>query len=250
MIRTTGRLAWLEIKLLLREPLTVVFALLLPLIMLIVLSSVFGNKPSAPGDRVVYRGQGPTDYYVPAYVAFVVASVCIISVPAHLAGYRERGVLRRYRASGVPAPVIVGAEVLVALALSAVSAVLVVAVAVVAYRPKGPGSVPGVIGAFLYLGVGFAALGLLLGAVFPTARSAQAAGTLIWFIMLFLGGAGPPPEVLSGPMHAVLLSTPMWYAVQIMQHAWLGLNPGVSWWVFTGVVVVCGAVSLRAFRWE
>jgi len=68
--------------------------------------------------------------------------------------------------------------------------------------------------------------------------------------MLFLGGAGPPPEVLSGPMHAVLQSTPMWYAVQMLQGAWLGLNPGWSWWIFTAVIAACAGIGLRLFRWD
>src|SRR4030065_358883 len=38
------RMAWVELKLFLREPLTVVFALVLPLIILVVMSGVFGNR--------------------------------------------------------------------------------------------------------------------------------------------------------------------------------------------------------------
>jgi ABC-2 type transport system permease protein len=190
-MRTVGRLAWIEIKLLLREPLTLVFSLALPVILLFVLGSVFGNKPSAPGQKIIYRGIGATDYYVPAYVALVVAAVCVISMPAHLAGYRERGVLKRYRASSLRRRDIAGAEFAVAIALSAVSATILLIAAAAAYNFKGPQSVPGVIATFLYLAVGFGAFGLLLGALLPTARSAQAAGMLIWFVMLFLGGAGP-----------------------------------------------------------
>jgi len=249
-MRTVGRLGWVEIKLLLREPLTLVFSLALPLILLFVLGSVFGNTPSARGQKLVYRSVGARDYYLPAYVALVIASVCVISVPAQLAGYRERGVLKHYRASSVSAPVIGGAELMVAVALSAVSATILGVAAAMAYSFERPESVFAVVRTFLYLSVGFVAFGLLLGALLPTARSAQAGGMLIWFVMLFLGGAGPPPEVLSGPMHVVLDLTPMWYAVQMMQSAWLGLDPGWSWWVFTGVAVASAGLALRLFRWE
>jgi hypothetical protein len=50
--------------------------------------------------------------------------------------------------------------------------------------------------------------------------------------------------------YVVLESTPLWYAVQMMQGAWLGLDPGPSWWVFTGVTVASAALGLRLFRWE
>jgi ABC-2 type transport system permease protein len=46
----------------------------------------------------------------------------------------------------------------------------------------------------------FASLGVLLGTVLPTARAAQALGVLVWFVLLMIGGAGPPPEVLTGAL--------------------------------------------------
>ncbi len=30
----------------------------------------------------------------------------------------------------------------------------------------------------------------------------------------------------------------------------LGLDPGASWWVFTGIAVVSGGTALLLFRWE
>ena len=98
--------------------------------------------------------------------------------------------------------------------------------------------------------LGFAAFGIFLGAVLPTARAAQAVGMLVWFVMLFLGGAGPPPEVLTDGMQTVAEVTPLWHAVQMMQDAWLGLDAGLSWLVFGAIVVVSAALSLRFFRWE
>ena len=120
-----AKMSWLEQKLFLREPLTALFALALPLVVLFVMGGVFGNE-STPE---VYRGVGAMNYYVPAYLALVTASVGLISLPTHLASNRERGVLKRYRASGIPAWVIVGAQVLVMLVIAAVSAVVLVAAA-------------------------------------------------------------------------------------------------------------------------
>ncbi|HEX6146173.1 MAG TPA: ABC transporter permease, partial [Acidimicrobiia bacterium] len=94
----------LELKLFLREPLTVLFALVLPLMVLFVMGGVFGNE----ADVSVYRGVGAMNYYVPAYLALVAASVGLISLPTQLAGNRERGVLKRYRASSMPAWAVVG----------------------------------------------------------------------------------------------------------------------------------------------
>ncbi|HSF86921.1 MAG TPA: ABC transporter permease, partial [Acidimicrobiia bacterium] len=249
-MRTLAKLSWVELKLFIREPLTVVFSLALPLIVLFVLGGVFGNEPSGPGEQVEYRGVGPMSYYVPAYLALVVASVAVISIPTHLAGSRERGVLKRFHASSVSAWSIAGAEVAVATVLSTVSALILMIAARLAYDFATPESVGLAAFVFLVLVVGFAAFGIFLGAVLPTARAAQAVGMLVWFVMLFLGGAGPPPEVLTGAMQRVADLTPLWHGVQMMQQAWLGLDAGASWLVFGVIAAGSAALGLRFFRWE
>jgi len=247
---TAARLGWLEIKLLIREPLTLVFSLALPLIVLLILGGVFGNTASAPGQPVFYRGVGPMSYYVPAYLCLVVASVCVISIPTHLAGYRERGVLKRYRAASLGVWAIAGSELIVAFALSAASSVVLLVAARLVYDFDSPASLLGVIAVFCYLTAGFTAIGLLLGGLVPTARAAQAVGLVIWFVMLMVGGAGPPREVLTGAMGYVSDATPLWYAVQMMHQPWLGLDPGASVWVFTGTAAISGTFALLFFRWE
>ncbi len=249
-MRTLLRLSWVELKLFLREPMTVVFSLALPLIILFVLGGVFGNETPGPGDEVVYRGIGAMSYYVPAYLALVIASVCVISIPTHLAGNRERGVLKRFHASSVSAWAIAGAELTVAFILSAVSALVMLLAAAGVYEFDGAQSFPAVLGVFVLLTVGFAAFGIFLGAVLPTARAAQAVGMLVWFVMLFLGGAGPPPEVLTDAMRTVSDFTPLWHAVKMMQDAWLGFDAGLSWLIFALIGLASAGLGLRFFRWE
>ena len=246
----TLQLAWVELKLFLREPLTVVFSLALPLIILFVLGGVFGNEPTGPGEEVVFRGVGPMTYYVPAYLALVVASVSVISIPTHLAGNRERGVLKRFRASSIEAWEVALAQLAVAFVMSVASGVILRIAASFVYDFAPAESLIGLFGVFLLLVLGFAALGIFLGAVLPTARAAQAVGMLAWFVMLFLGGAGPPPEVLTEGMRVVSDFTPLWHAVVITQDVWLGLDAGLSWLIFAAITLVSAGLALRFFRWE
>ena len=246
-VNTLRKMVVVELKLFLREPLTVVFAIALPLITLFVLGGVFGNTP----DPEYYRGAGPIDFYTPAYVGLVLASIGVVSLPAHLAGNRERGVLRRFRASWVPAAFVVGAEVVVSLVIATVSAAVLVTCALTVYGAAGPQSALLVVPAFLLSALTFAAVGVMLGALLPTARAAQAAGMLFWFVMLFLGGAGPPPEVLTGALRALRHFVPLTYVVSLLQGPWLGLG----WsWTDTAIVaawgLVAALVTARWFRWE
>jgi ABC-2 type transport system permease protein len=240
------KMTWLELKLFLREPLTVLFALVLPLMVLFVMGGVFGNE----ADVGVYRGVGAMNYYVPAYIALVAASVGLISLPTHLAGNRERGVLKRYRASSMPSWAVVGAQVAVTFIISTVSGITLVVAAVSAYDVTGPDSPLLVIAGFALVALAFSSLGVLLGALLPSPRSAQALGVMLWFLMLMVGGAGPPPEVLTGAMEIVGDLTPLRHAIRAMQDGWLGLDAGYSWLVVAVLTLVSGVGSVRFFRWE
>jgi ABC-2 type transport system permease protein len=247
------RLAWVEVKLLWREPLTVVFTLLFPLITLLVLAEVFGNAREADPvtGEVFYRGVGPVDYYVPAYVALAVAAVGLISLPVHLAAYRERGVLRRLRASGVPAAMLMAAEVAVALLVALAGAVVIALAGAVVYGTGAPARPLAALAGFLLVTLTFAAVGLLLGAVLPTARAAQAAGLPLFLVMMMVCGAGPPPEALTGPLAALARGLPLTYAVRVVQDPWLGLPTGWGALAASAAFLVgCAALGLRLFRWE
>ena len=90
----------------------------------------------------------------------------------------------------------------------------------------------------------FAALGVLLGAVMPTARAAQGIGILLWFTMQMVSGAGPPPEVLSSALNAVGHALPLSHLVVALQDPWLG--QGVNWAqlaVLGGMGVVSAALA-------
>lgn len=249
-MRPALRLTWVELKLFVREPLTAVFTFAFPLVMLFVLAEVFGNSVATDDDgSLVYRGVGPIDFYVPAYVALVSAAVGLVSLPVHLAGYRERGVLRRFRASGMPMTTLLAAEVAVSLVIVAVSGLVIGGSAAAVYRVAAPEHVLGVAVTFLLVALSFAAIGVLLGALLPNARAAQGAGIMLFFVMLMICGAGPPPEVLSGPLRAVADLLPLTYGVRLIQDPWLGL--GWDWTataVMLVVLVVGGAVAVPLLR--
>ena len=246
-MRAIRALSWIELKLFLREPITVVFTLALPPLVLYVLAEVFGNTPDPQG--TVFGGFGPTDFYVPAYIGLVMASLGIIGLPVHIASYRERGVLRRFRAARLPVRALLISQLVVLVAGVVAGSALLVALAKVTYAIQWPVSWLGVC---LAAGMGvlaFAAIGVLLGAAMPTARAAQGVGVLLWFTMQMLSGAGPPPEVLSTTMNRIAEFLPLRHLVVALQDPWLG--KGTNWTelaILGGMVVVAGSLASAALR--
>ena len=230
--------AKVELLLFVREPMTVVFALVMPVIFTVVLGAVFGDTPDQNG--AIFRGVGGSTYYAPAYIGLAAASVGLVILPTHLAGYRERGILRRLRASGVPVTAVLLGQVAVALVLSAVGGALVVLVSFTSNEPAAAVDAWGVVVAGVVGALAFALLGIALGSLLPTSRAAQGAGILVWFLVFMLGGAGPPPEVLPAAMATIGDFTPLRPLITALQDPWFGLgwNPGML-----GVLAAIGLVS-------
>ncbi|MDQ6606770.1 MAG: ABC transporter permease [Actinomycetota bacterium] len=84
------RLAITELKLFIREPLTLLWGVVFPLVLLIVLGSATSEKPqrSLAGMRFI-------DAYVPVLMVFVLAILALNALPAALSNYRDKGYLRR-----------------------------------------------------------------------------------------------------------------------------------------------------------
>lgn len=207
-----------ELKLFLREPLTVLFVLVLPLVMLYVLNGVFGSQ----ADPSVWQGLPPIDFYTSAYVALTAATAGVLALPVHLAGYREQGVLRRFRASAVRPATLIGAHMAVTVVIATAGAVLLTIMSIAVYDAALPQDWGGVIIGFALTAISFAGLGTLLGFVLPTARAAQGLGVLLFFLFLMLGGAGPPKEVLPDALARGSEAIPVTHAAELLRGPWTG----------------------------
>jgi ABC-2 type transport system permease protein len=248
-LRALLKLTWIELKLFLREPTTLVFTFAFPVVLLFVLAEIFGNQAGGTNERI-FGGWGALNYYVPAYIAVVAMSVGVIMLPARLTGYRSGGVLLRFRASLVPVWAVLGSQVLAAVVLGVVGSVLVAGFGALFYPVHFPDALGQLAAAFLLTAAAFAAMGTLLGAVMPSPRAAQGAGLMLFFVMLFVGGAGPPVEVMSDTMKRIGDFLPLTYAVDLLQAAWNGA--GWDWFdalVLAAIALLAGWVSSRAYRW-
>jgi ABC-2 type transport system permease protein len=246
-MRTLFKLTWVEIKLFLREPITVVFTLALPVLFLFVMGGVFGNAV----DPDFFRGVGPVDYFMPAYYGLVMMAIGTIALPVHLTGYRERGVLRRFRASSFSIWSVLGSQFMVSFIVAIIGSLLITILGIVAFHPNMPVNPGQLVAAFVLGTICFTCFGFFLGAVLPSTRSALAVGLILFFVMEILGGAGPPPEVLTGAMSVIGQIVPLRHVILMLQNPWLGFGWHVSASLVTvGITVVSALLAARFFRWE
>ena len=92
-----GRLVRAELRLMTRDPLVLTFVFAFPIVTMLIIGGAFGTTPDPAFDHT-----NPSHWYVASYLTVVIAAVGLVMLPVHLASYRERGVLRRFAASGFP----------------------------------------------------------------------------------------------------------------------------------------------------
>ena len=242
------RMTWIEIKLLVREPVTLVFSFAFPVLVLVLLGGIFGSQHM---ERGAYVGLKMMNWYVPAYIGLVIASIGTVSLPVHLSTYRERGVLRRFRASGVSEWALLGSQMLVGVCISLVGGLIITALGLTLYGVREPAFVGGVILAFLVGVFAFSALGVLIASLAPTARAAQGVGLLIWFIMMFISGTSAPLSVLPDWMLALGKALPLYHVVISLVDPWNGL--GTNWLqlvIVGGIGLATALMAAGLFKWE
>jgi ABC-2 type transport system permease protein len=231
----TSYLAWTEVKLLAREPLVLVVSLLFPILLMALLLASFSGD-SDP----IFAGLDGTEFYLTSYLAAAIAAMGFMGTPTHLASYRDSGVLRRFRAAGVPGWSVATAQVVVMAVLAVVGAAAMIGLAYAGFDLAAPASVGGVAAGFAAGIAAFAALGALLGSVMPSARAAQGLGLLLFFGTFFLVGGGPPPGVLPDALNDAAGLTPTGLVVDAIRTPWHGGGLDVPALLALGAIAVAG----------
>ena len=244
MFRGLFQLAWLEIKIFLREPLGVFGTVFIPVLMFVLLGRVLGsrgtNSPFAAVD-------------LPILVSLLVAASTVLSLVAIISIYREGGILKRLRATPLRPHTILIAHVLVKLLFTTVT-LLLMFFAGRRFLPAEDGApLVSFILTMLFTTVCILSLGFVIASVVPTARFAQPLGSLILYPMLGLSGLFVPLSALSPALRALARVTPFTYAVSLLRGVWEGdgwIGHADDIAVLLLIFAVCTTISARVFRWE
>jgi ABC-2 type transport system permease protein len=236
-----ARLVKTELRLMTREPLTLTFVFVFPVVTMLIIGGSFGTKPT-----VAFDWANPSQWYVASYLTVVIAATGLIMVPVHLASYRERGVLRRFAAAGFPRWSFALVQMVTGLmAIAAGSAILLVVAAPVYGLPPTQ-HLGRVVVAVVAGSVAFVSIGVLLGSLLPSARSAQAVGMILFFPSFLLGAGGPPPHVMGSALRTIAGFLPLTRVTDAVRDPWLGIGTATgSLIVVAGLALIATTLALR-----
>jgi ABC-2 type transport system permease protein len=241
------KLIAIEARLYLRDPMTVFWGLVFPVLLLGILGSIPGlREPSED-----FAGRRVIDVYVPIIIAFALVTLAVSALPTVLATYREKGVLRRLSTTPVGAPRLLAAQLLVNAALVAIALVAVIAVARVAFGVDLPEQPLAFLAATLLAAAALLAIGTFVAAVAPNARTASGIALALYFPMLFFAGLYVPREVMPEVLQRASDLTPLGATVGALTAASEG-DPlrTLHVAVLLAYAVVFSLAATRLFRWE
>lgn len=242
------KLIVVESKLQRRETIGLFFGLLFPGLLLVVLGSVFPGfldaNPDLGGLRLI-------DIYTPIMLVFALSMVGIANLATSLAGARETGVLRRMSTTPAHPSSLLLAQLIVSLIVAMAACALAIGGAYVVFGLALPANPLGFTVTLLLLALSLFTIGLLLGAVVPSASSAGGLSTLVWMPLMVLGGLWFPREAMPAGMRRVSDLSPTGAGVQAIQDSWFGAGPALSDLLVMAVAaLVVGLVAAKLFRWE
>lgn len=241
------RLTVTETKLFFREPIVVFFALAFSPILLVVLGLIPGMREpiAALGDLT------PIAVYTPVIVAMGVALFSLSGLAPLFATYRDKGILRRLRTTPVRPVTMLGAQLLMAGILSVATTALILTIGWLAFDIDPPRNVIGYLAGFFWLAAALFAIGLLIAALAPSATSASAVGTLVFFPLAFFAGLWLPRADMNGILLTISDFTPLGAGVQALHDATLGQWPQLLHLaVMVAWATIAGGFAVRYFLWE
>ena len=242
------RQANLDLLIFRRNPAATFFTVILPLIFLLLFTSIFGNDEIEPGVRAA-------TFYVPGIMALAIISATGVNLAMTITTRRERGILKRVRATPIPTRVFIASQAIAGFVLSIIMTVIIVLIGRVLFSVSlNVNGIPSLLITLLIGAFSFAAIGLALTSIIPSEDAAPAVTNAIFLPLYFISdvfivGADTPTFIQRiGDIFPVKhLSNALQESFDPFAES--APFPWENWLVIAAWGVVAAVITLRTFRW-
>lgn len=241
LLKTEGRLS-------LRGMDMFIFAICMPVVVVIILGVIFGDKPAFEGAEYTFLEQ--------SFGAISTIAICaggVMGLPLVVSSYRSRKILKRFKVTPTSPALILTVQVIIYSLYSIASLILVYTTETIFFGYQLHGSWLQFLGAYLLVMLSIFSIGLLVGGIAPNMKIASAISSLLYFPMLIFSGATLPYEVMPIALQKVADILPLTQGIKLLKTASLGLpmdSAFIPIVVMIAIAVICIGISLRFFKWE
>ena len=237
-----------ELKLSFRGMDMIIFAICMPVVMVVLLGILYGGKPAFAGAGYSFMEQ--------SFGAISTIAICaggVMGLPLVISDYRQKKILKRFQVTPSSPTLLLAVQVTIYMLYSLAALALVYATSVLFFGVRLSGSPLAFLGTFFLVMLSMFSIGMLVGGVSPNTKVASILASILYFPMLIFSGATLPYEVMPDTLQKIADVLPLTQGIKLLKATSLGLpveNVLVPLAVMSGIAVVCSGIAIRFFQWE
>lgn len=237
-----------ELKMSLRGMDMLIFAVIMPIVVLIILGIVFGQKNAFEGAQYSFLDQ--------SFGALCSISICaggVMGLPLVISDYRAKQILKRYQVTPIKPALVLMAEVAMYVVYAVVSLITLFVVATCFFGFRMRGNFGLFLLGYLLVMISIFSIGMMVGGIAKNSKIAGVIASALYFPMLVFSGATLPYEVMPEAMQKIVDILPLTQGIKILKNTALGLPIGdatVPIIIMLVIAVICGFISIKFFKWE
>ena len=243
--RTMWKIEW---RLSLRDMNMVLFAIIMPLIVLLIQGFVYGSKEAFAG-----AGYSAIDQSFSALCTISICAGSMMGLPILVSDYRERKILKRFKVTPMCPLGILLVHLSIYVVYSIISMISLWAVTAIFFGFRMRGNVLWFLAGWILVSFCMLSIGMFVGGVAKNSQQASLIACILYFPMLIFSGATLPYEVMPGILQRLSDIMPLTQAIKLLKSLSLAL-PLDGMLVPMIVMAVLGTVftvlSVKLFRWE
>ena len=237
-----------ELKLSLRGMDMFIFAICMPIVVLVAIGVIYGSKPAFEGANYTFLEQ--------SFGAITSIAICaggVMGLPLVVSDYRSKHILKRFKVTPVNPIVILLVQVTIYALYSLVSMISLFLVAKLFFKINIQGSILNFILGWLLVMISMFSIGIMVGGISKDSKIAGVIASALYFPMLIFSGATIPYEVMPNIMKNIVDVFPLTQGIKILKSAILGQSvENIIIPIFTMLIiaVICSTVAIKFFKWE
>ena len=188
-MKTFAMLLKNELKLNIRNMNMVIFAVILPLIVLAIPGLLYGTAPAAEGADFTFLEQS-----IGALCAISICAGGLMGLPLVVSEYRERKILKRFQVTPVSPATLLAVELFIYVLYAAVSLATLLPAAMLLWQVRMRGSWPAFLGSWLLTAASTLSIGMMVGGIAKNAKTASVIACILYFPHAHLLRGHPAPR--------------------------------------------------------
>ena len=237
-----------ELKLSLRGMDMFIFAICMPIVVLVAIGVIYGNKPAFEGANYTFLEQ--------SFGAITSIAICaggVMGLPLVVSDYRSKHILKRFKVTPVDPIIILLVQVTIYALYSLVSMISLFLVAKLFFKFNMQGNILNFILGWLLVMISMFSIGIMVGGISKDSKIAGVIASVLYFPMLIFSGATIPYEVMPNIMKNIVDVFPLTQGIKILKSAILGQsveNIIVPIVIMLIITAICSIVAIKCFKWE